>query len=93
MKLGVNLDYPRGEPDELWIHSGDNGDWQPINLTGEWFPDAFVARMLQLQRYVSGEETQLISSVQDAWHTMALVEAAYISSASPMTAIPSLPDG
>ena len=90
MKLGVNLDYPRGEPDELWIKTA-HADWQQIELAGEWFPDAFVARMLQLQRFISGEETQLISSVQDAWHTMALVEAAYTSNATPMTPIPSTP--
>jgi predicted dehydrogenase len=89
MKLGVNLDYPKGEPDELWIRTGDT-DWQQIELVGEWFPDAFVARMLQLQRFASGEDSQLISSVQDAWHTMALVEAAYASSSAPMTPIPSL---
>lgn len=91
MKLGVNLDYPRGEPDELWIKTA-KADWQQIVLVGEWFPDAFVGRMLQLQRFVSGEDTQLISSVQDGWHTMALVEAAYTSSAAPMTPIPSQPE-
>ena len=91
MKLGVNLDYPKGEPDDVWIKTG-NEDWQQIELVGEWFPDAFVARMLQLQRFVSGEESQLISSVQDAWHTMALVEAAYVSSAAPMTSVSSRPE-
>lgn len=91
MKLGVNLDYPRGEPDQLWIKSTDS-DWQQIELVGEWFPDAFVARMLQMQRFVSGEESHLVSSVQDAWHTMALVEAAYTSSAAPMTPIPAHPE-
>ncbi len=91
LKLGVNLDYPRGEPDELWIKTA-KADWQQIDLVGEWFPDAFVGRMLQLQRFVSGEDTQLISSVQDGWHTMALVEAAYTSSAAPMTPIPSQPE-
>ena len=91
MKLSVNLDYPRGEPDELWIKTA-RADWQQIELAGQWFPDAFAARMLQLQRFVSGEESQLISSVEDAWHTMALVEAAYTSSATPMTPIPSPPE-
>jgi len=90
MKLGVNLDYPKGEPDELWLKDGD-ADWQQIPLEGEWFPDAFMARMLQLQRFASGEETQLISCVRDAWYTMALVEAAYVSSAAPMTTIATPP--
>jgi len=48
--------------------------------------------MLQLQRFVNGEESQLISSVQDAWFIMALVQATYVSSASPMTPVATLPD-
>jgi predicted dehydrogenase len=43
--------------------------------------------MSQLQRFVTGEDKELISSVEDAWHTMALVEAAYQSSAKPATAL------
>lgn len=90
VKLGVNLDYPKGEPDELWLKQAGE-DWQPVPLEGEWFPDAFASRMSQLQRFVTGEESTLISSVEDAWQTMALVEAAYISSASPATPIAELP--
>ena len=44
--------------------------------------------MRQFQREVTGEEKTLISSVEDAWHTMALVETAYESSANPATKIP-----
>ncbi len=90
VKLGVNLDYPQGEPDELWIKQAD-ADWQQIALDGEWFPDAFASRMSQLQRFVTGEESELISNVEDAWQTMALVEAAYTSSASPATPMAGLP--
>ena len=90
VKLGVNLDYPQGEPDELWIKQADT-DWQQIALDGEWFPDAFASRMSQLQRFVTGEDSRLISNVEDAWQTMALVEAAYTSSASPATPIAGLP--
>lgn len=90
VKLGVNLDYPRGESDELWLKSV-KADWQQVALTGEWFPDAFASRMSQLQRFVTGEEETLISGVEDAWQTMALVEAAYASSAAPATPIETLP--
>ena len=45
-------------------------------LNGGWFPDAFVGRMANLQRFVAGEDETLVTSVEDAWHTMALVEAA-----------------
>ena len=46
-------------------------------LAGAWFPDAFVGRMANLQRFCAGEDAELVSSVEDAWNTMALVEAAY----------------
>jgi predicted dehydrogenase len=83
LQLGVNLDYPRGEPDILEIHPKGGDGWVPVPLDGTWFPDAFVGRMANLQRFVSGEDAELVSSVDDAWLTMALVEAAYASSAAP----------
>ena len=92
VKLGVNLDYPRGEPDELAIRPAGGSDWIPVPLAGAWFPDAFINRMAQLQRYATGEETTLIGSVEDGWKTMALVEAAYRSSAAPATPITALPE-
>jgi len=81
LQLGVNLDYPRGEPDILEINTGDG--WQTVLLTGAWFIDAFASRMSQLQRFATGEEETLVSGAEDAWKTMALVEAAYESSAAP----------
>ena len=89
LKLGVNLDYPKGEPDILQIKPKGK-DWQNVALQGAWFPDAFTGRMHNLQRAFAGEE-QLVSSVEDAWKTMALVEAAYTSSAQPATPIESPP--
>jgi predicted dehydrogenase len=91
VKLGVNLDYPRGEPDELWIHPRGSDGWIEVPLKGAWFPDAFVGRMANLQRFAAGENECLVGSVEDAWRTMALVEAAYRSSASPATPIAALP--
>ncbi|MBB5573080.1 MULTISPECIES: Gfo/Idh/MocA family protein [Rhizobium] len=91
IKLGVNLDYPHGEPDDLWIRPAGGSDWVEVKLEGAWFPDAFVNRMANLQRFASGEDQELIGSVEDAWQTMALVEAAYQSSAAPATPIAALP--
>lgn len=91
IKLGVNLDYPRGEPDELWIRPAGGDQWVEVKLEGAWFPDAFVNRMANLQRFASGEDKVLLGSVEDAWQTMALVEAAYQSSAQPATPIAALP--
>ncbi|MER8438577.1 Gfo/Idh/MocA family oxidoreductase [Mesorhizobium sp. M1312] len=91
LKLGLNLDYPRGEPDVLEIHPKGGSGWITVPLIGEWFPDAFVGRMANVQRYASGEDTELVSSVEDGWNTMALVEAAYRSSAAPATPIAARP--
>ena len=92
VKLGVNLDYPAGEDDELWIHPRGAKEWVKVDLKGSWFPDAFIGRMANLQRYASGQDATLISSVEDAWQTMALVEASFEASASGATPIARLPD-
>ncbi len=86
--LGVNLDYPRGRPDALEIALEGEQRWQSVALEGNWFPDAFRGTMSSLQRVASGEDTRLPTSVEDAWHTMALVEALYASDASGGTPLP-----
>jgi predicted dehydrogenase len=87
VKLGVLLNYPEGEPDELWI-APKGGPWESVLLAGRWFPDAFTGTMANLQRFAAGEDPVLHSSVEDAWHTMALVEACYRSNAAPATPVP-----
>ena len=87
VKLGLLLDYPRGEPDELWV-APRGGPWRAVPLQGTWFPDAFIGTMSNLQRFASGEDDVLRTSVEDAWHTMALVEACYQSNESPATPVP-----
>lgn len=87
VKLGVLLDYPAGEPDELWL-APRGGPWASVPLEGAWFPDAFVGPMANLQRFAAGEDATLATAVDDAWATMALVEAAYRSDTAPMTPIP-----
>ena len=82
VKLGLLLDYPAGEPDELWIATR-NLPWQSVPLEGSWFPDAFVGVMSNLQRFAAGEDSTLSTNVEDAWHTMALVEACYEASRAP----------
>lgn len=89
VKLGLLLDYPSGEPDELWI--SDGGDWTEVKLNGTWYPDAFIGSMSNLQRYAAGEDTALESPVADAWHTMALVEACFRAAATPATPVPASP--
>ncbi len=88
-KMGVNLNYPAGEPDMLEIASEDSKGWSEIALRGSWFLEAFEGPMSNLQRFVAGEDPKLVSSVEDAIRTMALVEACYESSARGATPIPS----
>jgi predicted dehydrogenase len=86
-KMGVNLNYPKGEPDTLEVAHDDSG-WQSIGLRGSWFLEAFEGPMTNLQRFVAGEDPALISPIEDACRTMALVEACYESSARGGAAIP-----
>lgn len=93
VKLGLLLNYPEGEPDELWItgERGPQAKWRQVRLSGGWFPHAFIGVMSNLQRFASGEDDRLVTSVEDAWHTMALVEAAFESAAAPATAVKAAP--
>jgi predicted dehydrogenase len=84
--MGVNLNYPHGEPDTLEFATRDS-EWTAVALRGSWFLEAFEGPMANLQRVVTGEDSVLVSSVEDAFHTMALVEACYESSARGATPI------
>ena len=86
-KMGVNLNYPYGEPDRLEFAVGD--EWREVPLRGSWFLEAFEGPMANLQRYVAGEDKALVSPIEDAFKTMALVEACYESSARGGTPIAS----
>jgi predicted dehydrogenase len=90
VKLGLLLNYPEGEPDELWI-TRRGEDWTQVPLQGRWFPHAFIGTMSNLQRYATGEDAVLVTSVEDAWHTMALAEAAFESAARPATPVKAAP--
>jgi len=87
-KMGVNLNYPHGEPDELWIATRDS-DWASVPLRGSWFLEAFEGPMANVQRVAGGAAEALVSPVDDAIRTMAVVEACYASSAAGGTPVPS----
>jgi predicted dehydrogenase len=86
-ELGLLLNYPQGEPESLELIS-DGYEWTQVPLAGRWFPDAFIGTMANLQRYAAGEDGILHTSVEDAYKTMALVEACYQSDAAGGTPIP-----
>jgi predicted dehydrogenase len=90
VKLGALLDYPNGMRDELWI-TRKGEEWTAVPLIGGWFPHAFIGTMSNLQRYAAGEDDKLVTSVEDAWHTMALAEAAFESAALPATPVKAQP--
>ena len=82
MEMGVNLDYPTGKPDTLaYVERGSAESWKSLPISGNWFPDAFVGSMGALQAYVEGSANELPIGFESAYETMALVEAAYRSSA------------
>ncbi len=89
LTMGVNLDYPHGKPDAMDIALGEK-DWESVPLRGSWFVDAFEGPMSNLQRFVAGEDDVLITRVDDAIRTMALVEACYDSSRLPSTPVPGI---
>jgi predicted dehydrogenase len=86
LTMGVNLDYPVGQPDSLEVARGR--DWTAVPLRGSWFTEAFEGPMSNLQRFVAGEDKALVSPVEDAIRTMAVVEACYQSSAAGSTPVP-----
>jgi predicted dehydrogenase len=87
LTMGVNLNYPNGPRDTLDVALDGRG-WQPVQLRGSWFIEAFEGPMSNLQRFVAGEDTALVSPVDDAIKTMAVVEACYQSSTSGATPVP-----
>jgi predicted dehydrogenase len=86
LTMGVNLDYPSGPPDTLEFTDG--GEWRAVPLRGSWFPEAFEGPMSNLQRFITGEDAALVSPVEDAIRTMAVVEGCYLSSAAGGAPVP-----
>src|SRR5262245_18531313 len=86
LTMGVNLDYPSGPPDDLEVAVG-GGSWERVPLRGSWFTEAFEGPMSNLQRFVAGEDPALVSPVDDAIKTMAVVESCYRSSQGGASAI------
>jgi predicted dehydrogenase len=87
--MGVNLDYPKGVPDTLtYAERGTSTQWKSLPVKGNWFPDAFVGSMGALQSYIEGSVPDLPIGFESAYETMALVEAAYRSSARQAEPLP-----
>jgi predicted dehydrogenase len=91
--LGLLKNYPKGEPDALRMcqlaADGTPGPWRDVPFEGSWYPHAFVGSMASLQRFVEGSSGVLPTAVDDAFRTMAVVEACYADSERGGTEIPS----
>jgi hypothetical protein len=88
--MGVNLDYPTGKPDtaEYGERGSNSPRWHSLPVGGNNFPDAFIGTMGALQSFAEGSASTLPSHFEDAFQTMALVEALYRSSELPGEPLP-----
>lgn len=89
-RLGLLMDYPKGAPDQFeycTLEEGRPPEWQTVAIAGSWYPDAFVGPMASLMRFAEGSAATLPTSIEDAYRTMELVEAAYRSNDSGGTPI------
>jgi predicted dehydrogenase len=81
--FGALRNYPEGAGDifQYTLVQGDKyTGWQTMPIEGTWFPHAFIGSMEQVLLAAAGLIDKPDNSVEDAIHTMACVEAAYISS-------------
>ncbi|RME55197.1 MAG: gfo/Idh/MocA family oxidoreductase [Caldilineae bacterium] len=91
--MGLLMNYPEGVPDRFEffaegvevigpeVFDSPTGEgWREARFEGSWFPDAFVGTMAAAQRAAEGSGPRQPTHVEDAYRTMALVEAACRSS-------------
>jgi predicted dehydrogenase len=87
-RLGVLLNYPSGRPDNLEVctrpasNSKTVPKWRRVPVAGNWFPRAFIGTMASVMKFAGGASADLPTRVEDAFNTMAVVEAAYKSCAT-----------
>lgn len=82
ISMGLNLDYPVGAPDTLeYAERGNSAPiWRMLPVQGNNIPEGFIGTMGALQTFAEGSAATLPSNFEDAFETMALVEALYRSS-------------
>lgn len=83
IKLGLLMDYPKGEADlfeYVIVEEGKEPQWKTMQIDGGWFPHAFIGSMSQVMLASEGSISQPDNSVEDCLYTMACVEAAHASS-------------
>ena len=78
--LGLMLNYPDGKPDRVEYITYKDNEWKELPVRGSWFPEAFIGTMGGLMKKLDDPNYSYMNSVDDAFHTMCVVEAAYQSS-------------
>jgi predicted dehydrogenase len=78
-QMGLNMNYPDGLEDWLIWTNEDQDGWQKVALEGSWFPHAFIGTMASVQSWAEDADAVPETNVEDAFRTMALVEACYKS--------------
>ena len=79
--LGTNINFPHGAPDTFEVSmTEDKRGWISYPIEGKWYPDAFLGSMANLMCVAEGSQKELINSIDSAYKTMLVVEAAYQSS-------------
>ncbi|MGH9439530.1 MAG: hypothetical protein ACRD22_17010 [Terriglobia bacterium] len=62
-KMGLLMNYPEGEPDEMEYCSIDGTNppaWNSVKIEGSWFPDAFIETMASVMRWVTIRSAKLL---------------------------------
>ena len=80
IQLGLILDYPTGRPDKVEYITEDGKGWRELEVKGSWFNEAFIGTMGGLMKKLEDPSYHYMNSVEDAYHTMCVVEACYKSS-------------
>lgn len=84
LTMGSLINYPTGVPDSfeyVIVEEGQTPVWKTLEISGGWFPHAFIGSMAQMMIAAEGDVSRPDNSVEDCIYTMACVEAAYVSSA------------
>ena len=71
-------DYPNRTPSTMDFTTTDTAEWLRPRWDSVWFPDAFIGPMADLLCAIEQNRPPLCSAA-DNLHTMALVDAAYLS--------------
>lgn len=82
IQIGLILDYPTGRPDKVEYITDDGNGWKELEVKGSWFNEGFIGTMGGLMKKLEDPSYHYMNSVQDAYHTMCVVEACYQSDKS-----------